>query len=63
MLPSDTDSICLSELPRLLGPYAKTAPIYVYLSSYGRLYATRFRRGEEEELMLILRPQGSFAVN
>ena len=62
-LPSVKDPICLSELPRLLGPYAKTAPIYVYLSNYGKLQASRFRRGDEEELMLILRPKGSFSLS
>jgi hypothetical protein len=65
MLPSMTDlpvvttPVRFNDLPGLLGPYATTAPIYVYMMSCGNLKATRFRLREEEELILVLGPRGS----
>ena len=59
MPPAVTEPIRLNDLPTLLGPYAKTAPIYVYLMSCGNLTATRFRLRDEEDLILILGPRGS----
>ncbi len=58
MLPTVTEPIRLNDLPTLLGPYAKTAPIFVYMMRCGNLKATRFRLGDEEDLMLVLSPQG-----
>lgn len=58
MLPTVTEPVRLNDLPNLLGPYAKTAPIFVYMMSCGNLKATRFRLGDEEDLMLVLGPQG-----
>ena len=59
MLPAVTEPVHLNDLPTILGPYAKTAPIYVYLMSCGNLTATRFRLRDEEDLILILGPRGS----
>lgn len=59
MIPAVTAPVRLNDLPALLGPYAKTAPIYVYLMSCGNLTATRFRLRDEEDLILILGPHGS----
>ena len=58
MLPTATDPIRLNDLPALLGPYARTAPIFVYMMSCGNLKATRIRLGDEEDLMLVLGPRG-----
>ncbi len=58
-LPTVTTPVRLNDLPALLGPYATTAPIYVYMMSCGNLTATRFRLKEEEDLILILGPRGS----
>ena len=60
MLPTATDPIRLNDLPALLGPYARTAPIFVYMMSCGNLKATRIRLGDEEDLMLVLGPRGTF---
>ena len=60
MLPTVTQPIRLNDLPALLGPYARTAPVFVYMMSCGNLKATRFRLGDEEELMLVLAPRGTF---
>ena len=62
MLPSVTEPVRLNDLPTLLGPYARTAPVYVYLMSCGNVKATRFPLpGDDEELMLVLRPRGMFS--
>jgi len=58
MLPTATDPIRLNDLPALLGPYARTAPIFVYMMSCGNLKATRIRLRDEEDLMLVLGPRG-----
>lgn len=58
MLPTVTNPVHLNDLPALLGPYAKTAPIYVYLMGCGNLTATRFRARDEEDLILVLGPRG-----
>lgn len=58
MLPTVTEPIRLNDLPALLGPYARTAPIFVYMMSCGNVKATRCRLGDEEELMLVLGPRG-----
>lgn len=60
MLPTVTQPVRLNDLPTLLGPYARTAPIFVYMMSCGNLKATRFRLGDEEDLMLVLAPSGMF---
>ncbi len=60
-LPTVTGPVRLSDLPDLLGPYATTAPIYVYLMSCGNLTATRFRSKDEEDLILVLRPRKTAA--
>ena len=57
-LPAATDSIRLNDLPSLLGPYAITAPVYVYQASCGTIKATRCRLRDEEDLILILSPRG-----
>ena len=59
MLPVVTEPVRLNDLPTLLGPYAKTAPVYVYLMSCGNLTASRFRLRDEEDLILVLGPRGS----
>ena len=56
-LPAVTAPVRLNDLPSLLGPYAVTAPIYVYLMSCGNLTATRVRQKDEEDLILVLRPR------
>ena len=56
-LPAVTTPIRLHDLPTLLGPYAVTAPIYVYLMSCGNLTASRSRLKDEEDLILVLRPR------
>ena len=61
MLPSVTEPVRLNDLPTILGPYAKTAPIFVYLMSCGNLTASRFRLGDEEDLILVLGPRGRVA--
>ena len=63
MLPTVTQPVRLDDLPTLLGPYARTAPIFVYLMSCGNLKATRFRLGadDEDDLLLVLAPSGTFA--
>ena len=58
-LPAVTAPVHLSDLPALLGPYATTAPIYVYLMSCGNLTASRFRLKDEEDLILVLKPRRS----
>ncbi len=61
MLPAVTEPVRLNDLPAILGPYARTAPIYVYLMSCGNLTASRFRLRDEDDLILVLGPQGSVA--
>lgn len=61
MLPSVIEPVRLNDLPAILGPYAKTAPIFVYLMSCGNLTASRFRLGDEEDLILVLGPRGRVA--
>ncbi len=56
-LPAVTNPIQLNDLPALLGPYATTAPIYVYLMSCGNLTASRFRLKDEKDLILVLKPR------
>ena len=56
-LPTVTAPIRLNDLPTLLGPYAVSAPIYVYLMSSGNISATRFRLQDEEDLILVLSPR------
>ena len=58
VLPTVTTPIRLEDLPSLLGPYAKTAPIFVYLMDCGNLKASRFRLGDEGDLILVLGPAG-----
>lgn len=62
MLPTVTGPVRLNDLPALLGPYARTAPIFVYMMTCGNLKATRFRLGtdDDEDLMLVLAPRGTF---
>ena len=57
VLPTVTTPMRLNDLPALLGPYAVTAPIYVYLMSCGNLTASRSRLQDEEDLILVLRPR------
>lgn len=59
LLPTVTTPIRLNDLPALLGPYAVSAPIYVYLMSCGNLSATRFRLKDEEDLILVLSPRSA----
>ncbi|MGI4788964.1 MAG: hypothetical protein ACRYFS_08945 [Janthinobacterium lividum] len=59
MLPAVTDPVRLNDLPAILGPYATTAPIYVYLMSCGNITASRFRQKDEEDLILVLGPRGN----
>lgn len=61
MLPTVTEPVRLNDLPAILGPYAKTAPIFVYLMSCGNLTASRFRLRDEEDLILVLGPRGRVA--
>ena len=61
MLPSVTEPVRLNDLPAILGPYAKTALIFVYLMGCGHLTASRFRLGDEEDLILVLGPRGRVA--
>ncbi len=61
MLPTVTEPVRFNDLPALLGPYARTAPVYVYLMSCGNIKATRFPLGDAEDLMLVLRPRGMFS--
>ena len=56
-LPTITDPIRLNDLPAILGPYAVSAPIYVYLMGCGNLSASRFRSQDEEDLILVLSPR------
>ena len=56
-LPTVTNPVRLNDLPELLGPYAVSSPIYVYMMSCGNLAATRFRLQDEEDLILVLRPR------
>ena len=58
LLPVVTDPVRLNDLPALLGPYAVTAPVYVYLMSCGNITATRLRLKDEEDLILVLGPRG-----
>ena len=58
-LPTVTGPVRLNDLPALLGPYATTAPIYVYLMGCGNLTASRFRLKDEEDLILVLKPRPS----
>lgn len=60
MLPTVTEPIRFNDLPALLGPYARTAPVFVYLMSCGNVKATRFPLADDEDLMLVLRPRGMF---
>ena len=62
MLPTVTEPVRLNDLPSLLGPYARTAPVFVYLMSCGNVKATRFRLGadDEDDLLLVLAPRGTF---
>ncbi len=62
MLPTVNGPVRLNDLPTLLGPYARTAPIFVYMMSCGNLKATRLRLGadDEEDLLLVLGPRGLF---
>lgn len=64
MLPTVTQPVRLNDLPALLGPYAQTAPVFVYMMSCGNLKATRLRLGadDEEDLMLVLAPRGTFPL-
>lgn len=57
LLPMMTP-VCFSDLPGLLGPYAVTAPVYVYLMNCGNIQATRFRLRGDAELILVLGPRG-----
>ena len=61
-LPAFTTPTRLNDLPSLLGPYAVTAPIYVYLMGCGNLTASRFRLKDEEDLILVLRPRKTPAL-
>ena len=56
-LPIVTDPVRLNDLPALLGPYAISAPIYVYLMSCGNLSASRSRSQDEDDLILVLGPR------
>ncbi len=58
-LPVVTSPMRLNDLPALLGPYAVSAPVYVYLMSCGNLSATRFRLQDEEDLILVLSPRSA----
>jgi len=55
--PTVSDPVRLNDLPSLLGPYAVSAPIYVYLMSCGNLSASRFRSQDEDDLILVLSPR------
>ncbi len=56
---STNNSVRLNDLPTLLAPYAKTAPVYVYLLAGGAIQATRFRLREDADLLLVLAPRGT----
>lgn len=56
-LPVITAPVRLSDLPALLGPYAVSAPVYVYLRDCGNISATRLRVKDEEDLILVLSPR------
>lgn len=56
-LPVVTSPMRLNDLPVLLGPYAVTAPVYVYLRDCGNISATRFRSKDEDDLILVLSPR------
>lgn len=58
-LPTVTSPVRLNDLPALLGPYAVSAPLYVYLMSCGNLTATRVRLKDEEDLILVLKPRAA----
>ncbi len=58
-LPTVTAPVRLNDLPALLGPYAVSAPLYVYLMDCGNLTATRFRLQDEEDLILVLKPRSA----
>jgi hypothetical protein len=55
---SQNTPIRLNDLPRLLAPYAQTAPIYVYMMAGGTIQTTRFRLREEADLLLVIAPRG-----
>lgn len=57
-LPTVTTPIRLEDLPSLLGPYAQSAPIFVYLMDCGNLRASRFRQRDGGDLILVLGPTG-----
>lgn len=57
-LPHVTVPVRLNDLPGILGPYAVTAPIFVYLMSCGNIKATRFRLRDDGDLILVLGPRG-----
>lgn len=59
LLPATYNPVRFNELPTLLAPYAKTAPVYVYLMTGGTIQATRFRLREEADLLLVLAPRGT----
>ena len=58
-LPVVTSPVRLNDLPALLGPYAVSAPVYVYLRDCGNISATRLRVRDEEDLILVLKPRKS----
>ncbi len=61
MLPSVTQPVRLNDLPLLLAPYAKDAPIFVYMLTSGHILACRVRRHDheltDEDLILMLMPR------
>ena len=56
---SSNKPIRLNDLPALLAPYAKTAPVYVYMLAGGSIQATRFPLRGEADLVLVLAPRGT----
>ncbi len=56
-LPGPNAPVRLDDLPRLLSPYARSAPVYVYLMRCGNVKATRIRLKDDEDLILVLSPR------
>ena len=59
LLSFANNPVRFNDLPALLAPYAKTAPVYAYLLADGTIQATRFRLREEADLLLVLAPRGT----
>lgn len=59
-LPTVTQPVRLNDLPCLLAPYARAAPVFVYMLVSGHILTCRMRRHDaelsEDDLLLVLMP-------